>query len=66
MAKKKIVKPTLAEARLIKKRLEKQYPQMFEYPAAERAAVKHLSKTDQDIILEKTVAKKLKKIYRKK
>ena len=66
MARRKIVKPTLAEARKIKKRLEKQYPQMFKYPAGSRAAVKHLSKADQDIILEKTVAKKMKAIYKKK
>ena len=66
MARRKIVKPTLAEARKIKKRLERQYPQMFEYPAGSKAAVKHLSPADRKIILEKTVAKKLKKIYRSK
>ena len=66
MAQKKTVRPTLREAKKIKKRLEKQYPQMFEYPAASKAAVKHLSKADREIILEKTVAKKLKKIYRSK
>ena len=65
MARKKIVKPTPREAKIIKKRLEKRYPQMFEYPAASRAAVKRqlLSPADREMVLRKTVAKKLKKIY---
>ncbi|KKL27896.1 hypothetical protein LCGC14_2380580 [marine sediment metagenome] len=66
MARKKIVKPTFAEAKKIKARLQRQYPQMFDYPAASKAAVKHLSPGDRKVILEKTVAKKLKKIYRSK
>ncbi|KKN32572.1 hypothetical protein LCGC14_0812520 [marine sediment metagenome] len=64
MARKKIVKPTLKEAKRIKAKLQRQYPQMFEYPAASRAAVKHLSPADREAILEKTTAKRLKKAYR--
>ena len=60
---KKVVKPTLREAKIITKRLMKQYPQMYDFPAASKAAVKHLSKGDREMILEKTVSKKLRKMY---
>lgn len=63
--KKKLATPrTLAEARQVKKNLEKFYPQMFDYSAKEKAAVKHLSKADQEAILERTTKKRLKAIYR--
>ena len=70
MARKKVVKPTFAEAKKIKTRLQRQYPQMFEM-AASPGTRKQLKKTQimdasSSKALEKMVAKKLKKIYRSK
>lgn len=67
MAKKKTVKPTLKEARIIKARLERQYPQMFTTTmgAREQKAYSGLSLADQRA-LERMVGLKLKKIYKKK
>ena len=67
MARKKIVKPTLAEARKIKDRLQRQYPQMFKTKVGtrERKVISRASPADQKT-LERQVGKKLKKIYRGK
>lgn len=67
MAKKKVVKPTLKEAKRIKARLQRQYPQMFE-PAIgrqEKRIIGRASRSDEKA-LERMVGKKLKKIYRSK
>lgn len=64
---KKIVKPTAAEARRIRNKLQRKYPQMYESAATsrERKQVKHLGKMDRKALL-RMVGKKLKKIYRSK
>lgn len=67
MARKKIVKPTAAEARRIEGRLQSKYPQMYESAAnaREKRAVSGLSSGDRNELL-KMVGKKLKAIYRSK
>ena len=64
---KKTVKPTLKEARIIKARLQRQYPQMFETKMGtrERKVISRASPADQKA-LERMVGKKLKKIYKGK
>ena len=63
--KKKIVKPTSAEQRIITGRLKRKYPQMYE-PAISPGTKKQLGTVrgaaDRKA-LERMVAKKLKKIY---
>ncbi len=65
MARKKIVKPTQAEQKIISRRLKRQYPQMYESAATarEKRTVSGLSKGDRSALL-KMVGKKMKKIYR--
>ena len=67
MARKKIVKPTLKEAKQIKARLQRQYPQMFEPSIGrqEKRIIGRASRSDEKA-LERMVGKKLKKIYRGK
>ena len=67
MAKKKTIKPTLAEAKRIKARLERQYPQMFESAVGtrERKVISRAAPADR-AKLERMVGKKLKKIYKGK
>ena len=67
MAKKKAVKPTAAQAKEIKGKLQKQYPQMYNpnLSAHEKKAYDKLKKADRAGIL-KTVGAKMKKIYRSK
>ena len=67
MAKKKTVKPTRAEAEKIKRRLQKQYPQMYEpvVSPGTKAQLKQAKGEDRKALL-KMVAKKLKKLYRSK
>ena len=67
MARKKIVKPTLKEAKLIKARLIRQYPQMFESAVGtrERKIISRAAPGDRKA-LERMVGMKLKKIYRGK
>ena len=64
---KKVVKPTAAQAKRIKGRLQEQYPQMYNpnLSAHEKQAYDKLKKADQARIL-KTVGAKLKKVYRSK
>jgi len=64
---KKVVKPTAKEAAVIKRRLQKKYPQMYESAATarEKRAVSGLGKMDRAALL-KMVGKKLKKIYKEK
>ncbi len=64
---KRIVKPTMEEAVKIKRRLQKQYPQMYESAATsrEKRAFRGVGKMDRKELL-KMVGKKLKKIYRSK
>ena len=67
MARKKIVKPTLAEARKLKARLERQYPQMFESAVGtrERKVISRAAPVDR-AKFERMVGRKLKKIYKSK
>ena len=67
MARKKTVKPTLAEARKLKARLQRQYPQMFESVAgaAQKKQITRAAPTDQKKLL-RMVGMKLKKIYKSK
>ena len=67
MARKKTVKPTLKEAKRIKARLQRQYPQMFESAmgAVQKKVISRAAPTDQKK-LERMVGKKLKKIYKGK
>lgn len=63
---KKVVKPTAAEARRIKSRLQNKYPQMYESTVTsreERTLRGVRGKMDRKALL-KMVGKKLKKIYR--
>ncbi len=61
----KVVKPTAEEAAKIKRRLQKQYPQMYESAVTkrEKRQVRGLGKADREALL-KMVGKKLKKIYK--
>ena len=65
MARKKIVKPTLKEAKKIKARLQRQYPQMFESAMGtrEKKVISRASPADQKA-LERMVGKRLKAIYK--
>lgn len=65
MARKKIVKPTAKEQKIIDARLKRMYPQMYEMHTADVRKLKGLSAADRKA-LERMVGKKLKKIYRKK
>ena len=67
MARKKTVKPTLKEAKRIKARLQRQYPQMFETiaGAVQKKQISRAAPTDR-AKLERMVGMKLKKIYRGK
>ena len=63
--KKKVVKPTLEEKKIIEARLKRKYPQMYELTttAREKKVLRGVSPSDRKA-LEKMVGKKLKKIYR--
>jgi len=67
MARKKIVKPTAREQRIITGRLQRKYPQMYEttMTSREKKVISRASKSDRKA-LEKMVGKRLKKIYRGK
>lgn len=67
MAKKKIVKPTASEAEKIKRRLMKQYPQMYkkDMTAAQRRVIESAPADTRKSLL-KMVGDKMKKIYRSK
>ena len=58
---KKIVKPTLAEAKIINTRLQKMYPQMYQRPAGEIQMLRGMSATDRKKTV-RMVDKKLKHI----
>ena len=64
MARRKIVKPTVAEQKKITARLKKKYPQMYEpmLTRAEKKVISRASKSDR-AELERMVGKKLKKLY---
>ena len=64
MARRKIVKPTAAEQKIITRRLQKKYPQMYEtrMTKREKKVISRASKSDR-AALEKMVGKKLKKLY---
>lgn len=65
MTRKKTVKPTLKEAKKIKARLQRQYPQMFEPVVGkqEKRIIGRASPADEKA-LERMVGKRLKAIYR--
>lgn len=65
MAEKKVVKPTRKEKERIERRLKKLYPQMYETvaPPGTKTKLKQAQGADRRILLERMVAKKLKKIY---
>jgi len=60
----KVVKPTHKEKEIIRGRLQRKYPQMYEsaMTAAERSRLKGLSPGDRKE-MERMVGKKLKKLY---
>ena len=59
--KKTIVKPTLAEARIINTRLKKLYPQMYQRPAGEIQMFRGMSTVERKKLV-RMVDKKLKHI----
>ena len=61
------VKPTAAEQKIITRRLQRMYPQMYEpvLTRAEKKVISRASKSDR-AALEKMVGKRLKKAYRSK
>lgn len=67
MAKKKTVKPTISEAERIKRRLIKQYPQMYkkDMTPAQRRVIDSAPADTRKALL-KMVGDKMKKIYRSK
>ena len=60
--KKKIVKPTAAEQKIIDARLKEMYPQMYERPAGEIAMFRGLSLAERKKLL-RMVSKKLKHLH---
>jgi len=66
--KKKIVKPTAKEQKIITARLQKKYPQMYTpigFSKQEQKAFEGLSPADKKALMKMT-GRKMKKVYRKK